>query len=89
MAVTIYSCTMNKQDKLWFKARNNPGGLKFEEFRQLLTSCGWVQDRQTGSHQIWYSQNWQRISIQDRGGQAKEYQVKQFLVLQAEVYRDE
>ena len=62
---------MSKQQKLLLKAINNPGGLKFEEFRTLLTFHNWVQDRQTGSHQIWYSKDRQRISIQNRNGQAK------------------
>ena len=63
--------------------------MKFEEFRKLLSSCGWIQDRQTGSHQIWYSENKQRISIQNRNGQAKEYQIKQFLIMQTEGGKDE
>ena len=73
---------MGKKEKLLSKAKNNPRGLKFDEFRKLLTACGWVEDRQTGSHQIWYSPDRQRISIQNRKGQAKEYQVKQFLLMQ-------
>lgn len=73
---------MDKRNKLLDKAINNPKGLKFAEFRKLLSSCDWVQDRQSGSHQIWYSPNKQRISIQNRNGQAKEYQVKQFLLMQ-------
>ncbi|MFA6409500.1 MAG: type II toxin-antitoxin system HicA family toxin [Gammaproteobacteria bacterium] len=72
---------MSSKEKLIERAKNNPRGLKFEEFRQLLSSHNWVQDRQTGSHQIWYSPDRQRISIQNRNGQAKEYQVKQFLAI--------
>lgn len=64
------------------KAVNNPRGLKFDDFKKLLAAHGWIEDRQTGSHQIWYSPNKQRISIQNRNGQAKEYQVKQFLTMQ-------
>lgn len=87
--VTIYSYKMGKPNKLLIKARNNAKGLKFEEFRKLLASCGWIQDRQNGSHQIWYSPSKQRISIQNRNGQAKEYQVKQFLLMQIEGEKNE
>lgn len=61
---------MSRQNKLLCRALNNPKGLKFEEFKKLLSSCGWVKDRQAGSHEIWYSQNKQRISIQNKNGQA-------------------
>lgn len=40
---------------------------------------GWILDHQKGSHQIWYSPKSYRISVQNRNGKAKEYQVKQFL----------
>lgn len=72
---------MDKKEKILAKAINNPSGLKFDEFRNLLRLCGWIEDRQSGSHQIWYSQDRQRISIQNRNGSAKEYQVKQFLLM--------
>ena len=70
---------MRKKENLLLKAQNNPQGLKFDEFCNLLNSCGWMKDHQTGSHQIWYSPEKYRISIQNRKGQAKGYQVKQFL----------
>jgi len=70
---------MSKKEKLLFKAQNNPRGLKFDEFCNLLNYCGWVLDHQTGSHQIWYSPQKYRISIQNKKDQAKKYQVKQFL----------
>lgn len=40
---------------------------------------GWILDHQRGSHQIWYSPKSFRLSVQDRNGRAKGYQVKQFL----------
>ncbi|MGD9153400.1 MAG: type II toxin-antitoxin system HicA family toxin [Gammaproteobacteria bacterium] len=70
---------MRKKEKLLLKAQDNPKGLKFDEFCNLLNQCGWIKDHQTGSHQIWYSPKKHRISIQNRKGQAKAYQVKQFL----------
>lgn len=70
---------MSKQEKLLEKAKNNPEGLSFEDFQTLMTRHGWVLDHQKGSHQIWYSPKSYRISVQNRNGKAKGYQVKQFL----------
>ncbi len=80
--VTIYSYSMQvhmgKKEKLLDKARNNPNALSFEDFVTLLRHCGWVKDHQRGSHVVWYSPKGYRISIQNKNGEAKGYQVKQF-----------
>lgn len=70
---------MSQHRKLLSKAKRNPEGLNFSEFQTLMTQCGWIKDRQSGSHQIWYSPEGMRISIQIRNGMAKGYQVRQFL----------
>ena len=70
---------MSKHDKLLRHAKNNPQGLSFSEFKTLLIRCGWVEDHQTGSHVIFYSRTRFRLSIQNKNGMAKGYQVKQFL----------
>jgi len=75
---------MGKHDKLLQKAKNNHDGLSFGEFQTLMSRSGWVVDHQTGSHQIWYSPGRHRISVQNRNGKAKGYQVKQFLIRLAE-----
>jgi predicted RNA binding protein YcfA (HicA-like mRNA interferase family) len=81
---------MGRYEKLLHKAKNNPSGLSFNDFRALMKSCGWLEDHQTGSHQIWYSPARYRISIQNRKGKAKGYQVKQFLIrYYDEVHKDE
>ena len=50
----------------------------FAPIKQL--SPMWVGERSSeGGHQIWYSPAGARISIQNRGGMAKGYQVRQFL----------
>mgnify|MGYP003394803234 CR=1 FL=1 len=72
---------MNKKDKLLEKAQNNPHGLNFPDFIALMKRMDWVLDHQTGSHQIWYSKKGKRISVQERQGKAKGYQVKQFLAI--------
>lgn len=71
---------MSKSEKLLNKAKNNPDGLSFYEFQILMSRNGWNMDHQSGSHQIWYSGTGYRISVQNRAGKAKGYQVKQFLV---------
>lgn len=70
---------MTRQEKLLLQAINNPRGLSFAEFETLMRRLGWVLDHQTGSHQIWYSPKKYRLSVQNKNGKAKEYQVKQFL----------
>lgn len=75
---------MSKHEKLLLKAFNKSDSLSFDEFQTLMSRCGWVLDHQTGSHQIWYSPNAYRISVQNRNGKAKGYQVKQFLTQLAE-----
>lgn len=71
---------MSKQDKLLKKAKDNPDGMSFGDFETLMRRFKWVLDHQTGSHQIWYSPKKYRISVQNRNGKAKGYQVKQFLL---------
>ncbi|MCK4608293.1 MAG: type II toxin-antitoxin system HicA family toxin [Gammaproteobacteria bacterium] len=81
---------MSRKEKLLKKALNNPSGLSFNDLQTLMDSCDWVQDHQTGSHQIWYSTTGYRLSIQNRKGKAKGYQVKQFLAQYCcEVEQDE
>lgn len=70
---------MSQYQKLLSKAKRNPIGLSFAEFQTLMTQCGWIKDRQRGSHQIWYSPKGERLSVQTRSGMAKGYQVLQFL----------
>ena len=73
---------MTRSDKLLESARNNPAGLRFDDFKTLLHRLGWTPDRQEGSHLIWYSPKGSRLPIQEgRSGKAKPYQVKQFLTI--------
>jgi len=53
--------------------------LSFTDFVALMKQSGWTKDHQKGSHQIWRSKKGYRISVQNRKGKAKRYQVKQFL----------
>lgn len=80
---------MSKKEKLLLQAINNPQGLSFDDFKTLLSRCGWIDDHQTGSHSIWYSPKRFRLSIQNKGGMAKGYQVKQFLTQYDEENKNE
>ncbi len=80
---------MTKKEKLLKQARNNPSGLSFDDFKTLLSQNNWVEDHQTGSHAIWYSPSRSRLSIQNKNGMAKGYQVKQFLAQIDEEINDE
>lgn len=77
------------QWKILNKAARNPGGLRFNEFENLLRQSGWTLDRQRGSHRIWYSPKGARLSIQAKGNLAKAYQVRQFLQRHEEELNDE
>ena len=73
---------MTRSDKLLETARNNPAGLRFDDFETLLARSGWLMDRQGGSHRVWYSPKGARLSIQEgKAGKAKPYQVRQFLTI--------
>lgn len=80
---------MSQHKKLFNKAERNPSGLDFSEFYTLMIQCGWIKDRQKGSHQIWYSPKGMRLSIQMRNGMAKGYQVQQFLSIVNEEGKNE
>ncbi|MEO5371626.1 MAG: type II toxin-antitoxin system HicA family toxin [Magnetococcus sp. DMHC-1] len=58
-------------------AKRNPEGLSFRDFDALLVGCGFRFDRQSGSHRIYVAPKGQRLSIQNRNGMAKRYQVRQ------------
>jgi len=65
--------------KLLEDARNNPGGISFKDFEQLMRLSGWRFKRQKGSHRLWASPRGQLLPVQPRGSKAKDYQVRQFL----------
>jgi predicted RNA binding protein YcfA (HicA-like mRNA interferase family) len=76
---------MAKRDKLLEKAESNPNGLRLAELETLMQQCGWILDRQKGSHRIWKSPKGARLPVQEvKGGKAKGYQVKQFLSIREE-----
>jgi hypothetical protein len=80
---------MSQTDKLLAKARRNPAGLSFAEFERLLARTGWVFKRQRGSHRFWKSPSGKAVPFQSYQGQAKAYQVKQYLADIDERHRNE
>ena len=72
---------MNKR-KLLKKIRANNKNVKFNDFIIIVESFGFFQTRSEGSHFIYKNNEineW--INLQNRNGEAKPYQIKQFLSL--------
>jgi hypothetical protein len=72
---------MNKR-KLLQKAIASPHNFRFAEFRALLEALGFKLIRVSGSHHIFeHAEIPELINIQNVRGQAKPYQIRQFLNL--------
>lgn len=67
--------------KLIKKARNSPSNLRFTEVEQLAECCGFVFDRQRGSHRIFKAPGRRPLTLQDADGMGKPYQVRQILAI--------
>jgi HicA toxin of bacterial toxin-antitoxin, len=68
--------------KLLEQALRNPAGLRFEEAKKLAMAFGFRLDRINGSHHIFVRLGIPRlINLQNCGGKAKVYQVRQLLKL--------
>ena len=71
-----------KKRKLLEKALTSPRNLRFQEMVTLVEAFGFRLSRVKGSHHIFvHPQVRELINIQDVAGQAKPYQVRQFLRL--------
>jgi len=68
--------------KLLLRAINNPGGLRFQELTLLARALGFELARQRGSHHVFHhAAVTELLNLQDVGGMAKAYQVRQLLKL--------
>ena len=68
--------------KLLQKALSSPANLRFGEVCALARAFGFHLSRVSGSHHIFAHQGVrERVNLQDVGGKAKPYQVKQLLDL--------
>lgn len=71
---------MGSLEKIRHEAQANPANLRFADLRKLCEHY-FGSPRQSGSHLV-FKTPWPgdpRVNIQDRGGKAKPYQVKQVL----------
>ena len=71
---------MNKR-KLLERVRNNPRDVRFSDLEVLVEAFGYRLQRIGGSHRVYIHPNVPlHLNLQpDRNGNAKEYQVRQFL----------
>ena len=66
--------------KTWEKIRSGTRTVRFGEFEQVLKAFGFRHVRTSGSHRIYTHPGVNRpLSVQPRQGEAKPYQVRQFL----------
>ncbi len=72
---------MVKRAKLLKKALSGSKNIRFDEFVSLIEDFGFTLERTRGSHRVFSHPDVpQAISVQpDKHGQAKPYQVRQFL----------
>ena len=69
-----------KLSKLFEKTLNAPQSLRFADLCRLVVAFGYVLDRVNGSHHIFIHPDAPRpINLQNHKGEAKPYQVRQFL----------
>ncbi len=74
---------MTKKQKLFEKILSGSKNVRFEDFVTLLLAFGFELDRARGSHQVFkHPKTPELLSVQPtQNGQAKPYQVRQFLSL--------
>lgn len=71
-----------KKRKLLQKILNNPQNVRFDEAVIVIESLGFTLSRISGGHHIFrHPQIKEIINLQNVGGQAKSYQIRQFLKL--------
>jgi len=68
--------------KLLKKALSSPRNMRFEEMVTLVEAFGFRLSRVKGSHHIFvHPQVQELVNLQNVGGKAKPYQIRQFLRL--------
>lgn len=71
---------MVKASSLFASLITTRGATKFSDFERVLLAFGFRHDRTKGSHRIYIHPDVPRpLSVQPRGGEAKPYQIRQFL----------
>ena len=73
---------MTKKRKLLQKALSSPKNVRFDELVILVEAFGFRLSRVKGSHHIFvHPQVQELVNLQNVGGKAKPYQIRQFLRL--------
>jgi predicted RNA binding protein YcfA (HicA-like mRNA interferase family) len=73
---------MMKRRKLLLKPLASPANARFEDVCRLVEGFGFRLDRVSGSHHIYvHPAVDELVNLQEVGGEAKPYQVRQFLKL--------
>ena len=71
---------MNRQCLLRRLLHGHVANVSFADFSRLVESFGFILDRVSGSHHIYTRPGLPvKLNIQDVDGQAKPYQIRQFL----------
>jgi len=71
---------MTQIEKLYARLVQSRAAMRFADFERILKAFGFALERVNGSHRIYkHAEVPRRLSIQPRGGQAKPYQIDQFL----------
>jgi predicted RNA binding protein YcfA (HicA-like mRNA interferase family) len=71
-----------KKQKLLLKILTNPKNVHFNDMVSLVMAFGFQLDRVNGSHHIFTHPNLtELVNLQEVNGQAKPYQIRQFLKL--------
>lgn len=72
-----------KPRKLLQRLQTSQTNVRFADLERLARAMGFALVRQSGSHRIYQHAGHAdaRLNLQDVGGQAKPYQVRQFLAL--------
>ena len=66
--------------KLLARIEQNATNVAFNDFVRIVKGFGFVEDRVSGSHHIFkHAQVRELVNLQDYQGQAKPYQIRQFL----------
>ena len=88
LTMTVYNISMSKKEKLFRKIQNSQKNVKFDDFCKLMEYFGFVLERIRGSHHLYLHPEIEEVmNVQSKkDGQAKSYQIKQFLKL-VESYR--
>ncbi len=73
---------MTKKEKLIDRIKNNPKGVRFGDLCKLALIYGFEEKGGKGSHRVFTKKGiTEIINLQNVGGEAKPYQVRQLLMI--------